>query len=60
MSNIYITFPGQAIEATARTGIMPERVYFTSKTTVHRIHIDDGAIELNGSGEVPGRLLNQF
>jgi uncharacterized secreted protein with C-terminal beta-propeller domain len=60
MSNIYITFPGQAIEATAMTGVMPERVYYTANTTVHRIHVDDGVIELNGSGEVPGRLLNQF
>jgi len=60
MSNVYITFPGQAVETTAVTGLMPERVYYTSGTTVHRIHIDDGVIELNGSGEVPGRLLNQF
>jgi inhibitor of cysteine peptidase len=60
MTNIYITFPEQAVEATATTGIMPENFYYTSKTAVHRIHIDDGVIELDGSGEVPGRLLNQF
>jgi inhibitor of cysteine peptidase len=59
-ANIYITFPGQAVEATAMTGVMPENFYCTPKTTIHRIHIDDGVIELDGSGEVPGRLLNQF
>ena len=60
MTNIYITFPGQATEATATTGIMPENFYYAPKTAIHRIHIDDGVIELDGSGEVPGRLLNQF
>ncbi len=60
MTNIYITFPGQAVEATATTGIMPENFYYAPKTAIHRIHIDDSVIELDGSGEVPGRLLNQF
>ena len=59
MTNIYVTFPGQAVEATT-TGIMPENSYYTPKTAIHRIRIDDGVIELDGSGEVPGRLLNQF
>jgi len=49
----------------------PENLYITcneynsdsqySETTViHRIHFDDGKMEYDASGEIPGRLLNQF
>jgi inhibitor of cysteine peptidase len=49
MDNIYITFPSQRAD-----------VYNTEKTAVHRVSIDGGVIEYDGSGEVPGRPLNQF
>jgi inhibitor of cysteine peptidase len=29
-------------------------------TSVHRIHVDEGQIEYHATGEIPGRLLNQF
>jgi uncharacterized secreted protein with C-terminal beta-propeller domain len=32
----------------------------TEKTVVHRIEIKDGDIEYRATGEVPGRVLNQF
>src|SRR4030043_1413721 len=34
MTNIYITFPGQAVEATATTGVMPENFYYAPTTTI--------------------------
>jgi uncharacterized secreted protein with C-terminal beta-propeller domain len=49
MNNIYITVPGQRAD-----------VYDAEKTDVHRVSIDGGVIEYDGSGEVPGRPLNQF
>jgi inhibitor of cysteine peptidase len=45
-SNIYVTFTEWS------TG--------SEKTSIHRIHIDEGRIEYHATGEVPGRLLNQF
>jgi uncharacterized secreted protein with C-terminal beta-propeller domain len=60
MANIYVTFPGQAVDIVALPEQMAEVVYDAPKTAVHRIHIDGGVIEYDGSGEVPGRLLNQF
>lgn len=30
------------------------------RTSIHRIHIDGLGLDYNGSGEVPGRVLNQF
>ena len=45
-SNIYVTFTDWS------TG--------SEKTSIHRIHIDEGQIEYHATGEVPGRLLNQF
>jgi inhibitor of cysteine peptidase len=45
-SNIYITFPDWSGES--------------QSTSIHRIHIDEGQIEYQATGEVPGTLLNQF
>jgi inhibitor of cysteine peptidase len=45
-SNIYITFTDWSAGS--------------EKTSIHRIHIDEGKIEYHATGEVPGRLLNQF
>ncbi|MBN2098918.1 MAG: beta-propeller domain-containing protein [Dehalococcoidia bacterium] len=48
--------------------VSPSNIYVTftdwsggsEMTSVHRIHIDEGRIEYHATGEVPGRLLNQF
>ncbi len=48
--------------------VSPSNIYVTftdwfggsEKTSIHRIHIDEGRIEYHATGEVPGRLLNQF
>jgi inhibitor of cysteine peptidase len=48
--------------------VSPSNIYVTftdwsggsEKTSVHRIHVDEGRIEYHATGEVPGRLLNQF
>jgi len=45
-SNIYVTFTDWSAGS--------------EKTSIHRIHIDNGRIEYHATGEVPGRLLNQF
>jgi inhibitor of cysteine peptidase len=45
-SNIYVTFPDWSSGS--------------GKTSIHRIHIDEGHIEYHATGEVPGSLLNQF
>ena len=47
LNNIYITFPVQGEN-------------YSENTAIHRIHIEDGEIKCEASGEVPGRLLNQF
>ncbi len=44
--NIYVTYP----DWSGTSG----------QTSVHRIHIDQGRIEYQATGEVPGSLLNQF
>ncbi len=49
LNNIYITFSEWGAAASA-----------SEKTAIHRIHIEDGEIQYDGSGEVPGRVLNQF
>ncbi len=57
--------------ATSNLYVSPENIYLTvpvwgrsvgdfQKTSIHRIHIQDGDIEYEASGEVPGRVLNQF
>ncbi len=48
--------------------VSPGNIYVTftdwtegaERTSIHRIHIDEGRIEYRATGEVPGRLLNQF
>ncbi len=45
-SNIYVTFTGWSNGS--------------EKTSIHRIHIHEGKIEYHATGEIPGRLLNQF
>ena len=48
--------------------VSPGNIYVTftdstegsEKTSIHRIHIDEGRIEYQATGEVPGRPLNQF
>jgi inhibitor of cysteine peptidase len=45
-SNIYVTFPDWSSGS--------------GKTSIHRIHIDEGQIEYHATGEIPGSLLNQF
>lgn len=48
--------------------VSPGNIYVTcpdwsgtqGKTSIHRIHIDQGRIEYHATGEVPGSLLNQF
>jgi hypothetical protein len=45
-NNIYVTFP----DWSGGSG----------KTSIHRIHIDEGQIEYHATGQVPGSLLNQF
>jgi len=32
----------------------------SEKTAIHRIHIEDGTIKYEASGQVPGHVLNQF
>ncbi len=44
--NIYITFPDWSDAS--------------GKTSIHRIRIDQGRIEYQATGKVPGSLLNQF
>ncbi len=51
--NIYITVPGR-VTILKKTGSLSER------TQIHRISIQNGKIEYKASGEVPGRVLNQF
>jgi uncharacterized secreted protein with C-terminal beta-propeller domain len=49
LNNIYITFPGWEANSSD-----PETI------AIHRIHIENGGIEYDGSGQLPGRVLNQF
>ncbi len=59
LSNIYITFSDTTVEYT----MLPLGGAFSnslSKTSVHRVRIENGEIEYVASGEVPGYVLNQF
>jgi inhibitor of cysteine peptidase len=47
--NIYLTVP-----------VWRGDVGDSEGTTIHRIHIDDGAMNYTASGEVPGMVLDQF
>ena len=49
LNNIYITFPEQTMMTNG-----------VEKTTIHRIHVENGEIKFEASGEVPGYVLNQF
>jgi len=49
LNNIYITFPEQTMMTNG-----------LERTTIHRIHVENGEIECEASGEVPGYVLNQF
>jgi len=48
LNNIYITIPEQALT----NGV--------ERTTIHRIHVENGEIACEANGEVPGYVLNQF
>jgi uncharacterized secreted protein with C-terminal beta-propeller domain len=48
-SNIYVTFPNYSYQEGE-----------TMKTAIQRIKIDEQAITIEASGEVPGYVLNQF
>jgi uncharacterized secreted protein with C-terminal beta-propeller domain len=50
MNNIYITMLEHEIFETG----------WTESTLVYRVHMQDGEIECEASGGVPGRVLNQF
>jgi len=50
LNNIYITMQKQEFFETS----------WTEATLLYRVHIQDGEIECEASGEVPGRVLNQF
>ena len=49
LDNIYLTFP-----------VWGGDVGDFQKTSIHRIHINGGAMNYTASGEVPGMVLNQF
>jgi inhibitor of cysteine peptidase len=48
-SNIYVTFPNYSYQESE-----------TMKTAIQRIKIDEQAITIEATGEVPGYVLNQF
>ena len=54
MNNIYITHPNTT--HIVQLGMAQS----FEKTIVHRIHVEDGEIKYEASGEVPGHILNQF
>jgi len=49
LNNIYLTFPEHPMTTSG-----------VERTTIHRIHVENGEIEYETSGEVPGYVLNQF
>jgi len=53
-TNIYVTFP----TPWESYGIREES--YAEKTSIHRLRIDGSEIEYEASGEVNGRVLNQF
>jgi len=56
-NNIYITFPGQN-----QLTLLDQMLGASGMegTEVHRIHIENGQIDYQASGQVPGTPLNQF
>lgn len=58
-NNIYITFP----DSTLQYGILPWQgtlLNNAERTSIHKVHIENGEIEYVATGEVPGYVLNQF
>lgn len=58
LNNIYITFPNTTLQST-----LPWQRTFANgaeRTSIRRVHIENGEIEYVASGEVPGYVLNQF
>jgi len=58
LNNIYITLP----DVTSLLTFSRSRIATTGteRTSIHRVHIENGEIEYVASGEVPGYVLNQF
>jgi uncharacterized secreted protein with C-terminal beta-propeller domain len=54
LDNIYITVPGVAKKTLS--GV----VNGVERTIIYKIHVEGRKIECDASGEVPGRVLNQF
>lgn len=50
LNNLYITMQEQG----------SFEINWTEATLIHRVHMQDGKIECEASGGVPGRVLNQF
>jgi uncharacterized secreted protein with C-terminal beta-propeller domain len=59
MNNIYITFQEYSEKIRLISPIQFSRVYEWG-TTICRVHIEYGEIEIGPSGQVPGNVLNQF
>jgi len=60
-SNMYVSLNNIYVTNLNATSIQRLGTYQTlEKTVVHRIHVEDGEIEYQASGEVPGHILNQF
>jgi len=61
MNNIYITYQEYNWELRTSSPITILPITESAEvTTIHRISIEDGEIEIGPSGQVPGRVLNQF
>lgn len=61
-NNIYITCTDYDIETGSLSGEEKLSIAYSQseRTVIHRIHFESGIMEYDASGEVPGRLLNQF
>ena len=60
LNNIYITFPSQGAGISNFASDQSPHANSLEKTAIHRIHMDDGKINYEASGEIPGWVLNQF
>jgi len=64
MNNIYITFQGYngEVRSSSPPPISPIQILPTNewRTTIHRVRIENGEIEIGPSGHVQGNVLNQF